>query len=182
VLVAEDVWNAPVPNYAEGAEPTHYLHGLSAADREMLFGALPATTAELAFDPERPGASAAAVTDQARQTETMKRILDLRNASKKGIEAVNRQRIIDEFGANSQDTGNQAVQAALLTHKIRELWSHSLRNSRDIHNRRALRLFVQKRARVLKYVKSKDEASYEVLLADLGLHPTAVEGELKLGF
>jgi small subunit ribosomal protein S15 len=154
---------------------------LSEADRELLFGALPATTAELAFDADRPGASAAAVADQGKQTETMKRILDLRNASKPGIEAVNRQRIVAEFGATPADTGSSQVQAALLTHQIRQLWVHIEKNKRDIHNRRALRLLVHKRARVLQYYKRQDEAAYDVLLTDLGVHRSAVEGEIKVG-
>lgn len=181
VLKADDLWFSEPPNYAEGAEPAHYLPGLSEADRELLFGAVPATTAELAFDADRPAASAAAVADQGKQTETMKRILDLRNASKPGIEAVNRQRIVAEFGRTPTDTGSSEVQAALLTHQIRNLWEHIERNTRDIHNRRALRLLVHKRARVLKYYKSKDEAAYLLLLRDLGLSRSAVEGEIQVG-
>lgn len=38
------------------------------------------------------------VEDQEKQVGAIKKILDLRNASKQGIEVVNRQRIIDEFG------------------------------------------------------------------------------------
>lgn len=181
MLKAEDVWYTAPPNYAEGGEPREYLHGLSEADRELLFGAVPATTAELAFDADRPGTSAAAVADQARQTETMKRILDLRNASKPGIEAVNRQRIVEEFGAKPGDTGSCPVQAALLTHQIRQLWAHVEKNKRDIHNRRALRLLIHKRARILQYYKRQDEKAYDALLKDLGLHRSAVEGEIMVG-
>jgi hypothetical protein len=38
------------------------------------------------------------VTEQERQVGSMMKILDLRNASKPGIQVVNRQRIVEEFG------------------------------------------------------------------------------------
>ncbi|WOO82036.1 37S ribosomal protein S28, mitochondrial [Vanrija pseudolonga] len=187
VLTAESVWYAPLPNYAAGEEPAHYLPGLSAADKELLFGAVPAATTALAFDPERPAASAAVAADQEQQTETMRRILDLRNSDKEGIHVVNRQRIAEEFGRKTEsgglDTGSSEVQAALLTYKIRNLYEHlhTGLNSRDTANRRNLRLLVHKRARVLKYFKRQDEVAYDELLKDLGLTRRAVEGEIKMG-
>jgi len=65
---------------------------LSKEDQATLFGAVPYTTVGLG------GGEEAAVEEQERQVESMKRILDLRNASKSGIEVVNRQRIVEEFG------------------------------------------------------------------------------------
>lgn len=187
VLTAESVWYAPVPNYAAGEQPAQYLPGLSAADRELLFGAVPAATTALAFDPERPAQSAAIAADQEQQTETLRRILDLRNSDKEGIHVVNRQRIVEEFGRKTEtgglDTGSSEVQAALLTYKIRNLHEHlqTGKNSRDTANRRNLRLLVHKRAGVLKYFKRKDEVAYDELLKDLGLTRRAVEGEIKMG-
>ncbi|KAL1412673.1 hypothetical protein Q8F55_000420 [Vanrija albida] len=187
VLKAEDVWYAAPPNYAAGEEPAHYLPGLSAADRELLFGAVPSATTALAFDPERPAASAAVAADQEQQTETLRRILDLRNSDKEGINVVNRQRIAEEFGRKTAsgglDTGSSEVQAALLTYKIRNLHEHLQTgfNSRDTQNRRNLRILVHKRASVLKYFKRRDEVAYDALLKDLGLTRRAVEGEVKVG-
>ena len=65
---------------------------MSKEDQATLFGAVPYTTVGLG------GGEEAAVAEQERQVESMKRILDLRNASKSGIEVVNRQRIVEEFG------------------------------------------------------------------------------------
>lgn len=42
-----------------------------------------------------------------------------------------------------------------MTAKIRNLWDHLTRNSRDIHNRRALRTLVHQRAKVLRYLKRR---------------------------
>ena len=68
--------------------------------------------------------------------------------------------------------------AALLTTKIRGLNEHILANPRDVHNKRSLRMLVQKRAKVLKYLKRKKPGEYEKTLADIGLEKRAVEGEL----
>jgi small subunit ribosomal protein S15 len=55
-----------------------------------------------------------AAQEQKKRSEMMHRILDLRNASKKGIEVTNRQRVIDEFGrkepGKGTDTGSSEVQ------------------------------------------------------------------------
>ncbi|KAL7423587.1 hypothetical protein Q5752_001167 [Cryptotrichosporon argae] len=184
LLSASEVWYSPPPNYSAGEAPMHFLPGINAADRALLFGAVPHATAALAFDAEDPTASAEAAVDQARQAEALMRALDLHNASKRGIEVVNRQRIVDEFGAKTasggKDTGSSAVQAALLTHKIRSLHAHLESNVRDTQNRRALRLLVHERARVLAYARRRDgEQKYVALLGDLGLERSAVEGEIS---
>jgi small subunit ribosomal protein S15 len=86
ILTPEQVYSAPL------SEEKEFIHGLSKDDQDVLFGAVPYTTVGLG------GGEDAAVGEQERQVEIMKRILDLRNASKAGIEVVNRQRIVEEFG------------------------------------------------------------------------------------
>lgn len=39
-------------------------------------------------------------------------------------------------------------------------------------------MMVQKRAKILKYLKRKEPGEYDQVLADLGLEKLAVEGEL----
>jgi small subunit ribosomal protein S15 len=181
VLKAEDVWYTPPPNYAAGEEPANYVYGVNEADRELLFGALPLASSALSFDPERVHTSEGHAVQQGLQSEVMRRILDLRNADKAGIEVVNRARIVSEFGKNDKDTGNTIVQAALITHQIREMWRHVEENPRDIHNRRRLRMAIHKRARVFKYLKRSEPLKYAQTLLDCGLEPGAVEGELMVG-
>ena len=55
---------------------------------------------------------------------------------------------------------------------------HILANPHDVHNKRSLRLLVQKRAKVLKYLKRKQPEEYDKTLVDIGLDKRAVEGEL----
>lgn len=68
--------------------------------------------------------------------------------------------------------------AALLTYKIRKLWSHLLSFKRDVGNRRALRQLIHDRAKLLRYLKRQDRDRYETILDRLALDPEAVEGEL----
>ena len=70
--------------------------------------------------------------------------------------------------------------AALLTYRIRNLWSHLLKFRKDVANRRALRQLVHDRARVLRYLKSLDRDRYEAILPRLGLDKGSVEGELVI--
>lgn len=62
--------------------------------------------------------------------------------------------------------------------KIRNLWSHMLENKRDISQRRALRVLVHKRAKMLKYLKKKDRVRYDICLDRLAIDPNAIEGEI----
>lgn len=86
ILTPEQVYSTPLESQRE------YIHGLTPEDQDVLFGAVPYTTVGLG------GGEEAGVEEQERQVESMKRILDLRNASKAGIEVVNRARIVEEFG------------------------------------------------------------------------------------
>ena len=49
---------------------------------------------------------------------------------------------------------------------------------RDTGNRRNLRALVHQRARILRYLKRKSRARYDILLERLSLEPESVEGEL----
>ncbi|KIO31747.1 hypothetical protein M407DRAFT_19257 [Tulasnella calospora MUT 4182] len=206
-----------VPKDIETKEPPEYLNfGLSKKTASALLNDLPKQTVGLEdaskpisastlfpeifptktqydpYDLSQPLSNKdAALKSSVAQREAMERIIDLRNASAKGLAYANRQRIIQAFSRASTgtdqeqqaalerpDTGSPEVQAALITAKIRNLWDHLKQNSRDIHNRRALRTLVHNRAKVLRYLKRKDVSRYEALLSELGLEKGAVEGEI----
>lgn len=113
---------------------------------------------------------------QEKQSEMVMRILDLRNASRKEINKMNKRRIIEEFG--NGESGSSFVQVALLTMKIRGLNEHLLAKRKDIQNRHAMREDIFSRAKHLRYIKRKWPDRYDQILIDCGLHPRAVEGEL----
>ncbi|OCF54716.1 ribosomal protein S15 [Kwoniella mangroviensis CBS 10435] len=186
LLNYDEIAYSPPPNYTQGERPKHLLPGISKADEDLLFGALPHISTELSYSTSNNrsgnGSEIAVEEEQNKQSEMLMRILDLRNSSKSAVNVLNRQRVIDAFG-QGKDTGSSRVQAALLTSKIHNLLSHTVQNPKDTSNKRSLRLLVQERARHLKYFKrTNSKEDYDHLLADLGLESGAVEGELKFAF
>jgi len=80
-----------------------------------------------------------------------------------------KQEIINEFGANAQDTGSSEVQIALLTARIWELTEHFKVNKKDHASRRGLLKMVGQRRRLLRYLKNNDIDKYRELLVKLNL-------------
>lgn len=134
------------------------------------------------------------------KAEMLARVIDLRNANAGGIAYENRRRIVEAFSEPGKpgDVGRTEVQGALfsdllftpaeqlclcpvvaiMTLRIRTLWSHLTRHKKDVMNRLSLRKLIHHRARMLKYLKRTDADRYEILLSRIGVEPGAVEGEL----
>ncbi|MDZ4760380.1 MAG: 30S ribosomal protein S15 [Alphaproteobacteria bacterium] len=77
--------------------------------------------------------------------------------------------LIKKFARTEGDTGSPEVQVAILTHRINYLTGHFKEHKKDNHSRRGLLKMVSQRRRLLDYVKSRDDARYKALLAELGL-------------
>ncbi|EKD99544.1 MAG: hypothetical protein ACD_22C00234G0003 [uncultured bacterium] len=67
------------------------------------------------------------------------------------------------------DTGSPEVQVALLSEKIVKLTGHLKLHKKDNHSRRGLLQMVNKRRRLLSYLKGKDEERYQGVLEKLEL-------------
>lgn len=80
-----------------------------------------------------------------------------------------KQQIVEQFGANPQDTGNTRVQVALLTERINLLTEHLRTHKHDHHSRRGLLMLVGQRRRLLNYLEGKDLEGYRALIKELGL-------------
>ncbi|MCK5155285.1 MAG: 30S ribosomal protein S15 [Spirochaetales bacterium] len=80
-----------------------------------------------------------------------------------------KQEIINEFGANAQDTGSTEVQIALITARIGELTEHFKVNKKDHASRRGLLKMVGQRRRLLRYLKNTEIDKYRELLVKLNL-------------
>ena len=80
-----------------------------------------------------------------------------------------KQEVIAKFARESGDTGSTEVQIALLTARIQQVAIHLRENKQDVHNRRGLVMMVGKRNRLLRYLKSKNEAKYRETIQALGL-------------
>ena len=77
--------------------------------------------------------------------------------------------IISTYGENEKDTGNTAVQIALLTESIKKLTEHVKDFKKDKHSRQGLLKQVSKRKRLLAYLKDKDIDKYRSLIKELGI-------------
>ena len=78
-------------------------------------------------------------------------------------------RLIKEFATKEGDTGSPEVQVAILSSRIATLTEHFKIHKKDNHSRRGLLQQVALRRKLLDYLKSRDEARYQALIARLGL-------------
>lgn len=85
------------------------------------------------------------------------------------ITAERRQALIIEHAKTPGDTGSPEVQVALLSERIVNLTEHLKTHAKDFHSRRGLLVLVGQRRGLLDYVKRKDKARYDALIAKLGL-------------
>ena len=85
------------------------------------------------------------------------------------ITAERKKALIEEYATGTQDTGSPEVQVAILSERIRNLTEHMKVHSKDFHSRRGLLIMVGQRRRMLDYLKAKNAARYEQLIARLGL-------------
>ena len=86
-----------------------------------------------------------------------------------GTDAETKQKIIAEYGTDTNDTGSPEVQIALLTERIQYLTEHFKTHKKDHHSRRGLLKLVGQRRRLLDYLKSKDSSRYRKLIEGLGI-------------
>jgi small subunit ribosomal protein S15 len=85
------------------------------------------------------------------------------------ITAERKQEVIKEYATTGLDTGSPEVQVAILSERIRNLTEHFKEHKKDFHSRRGLLIMVGQRRRLLDYLKTKNTARYEQLIARLGL-------------
>ena len=77
--------------------------------------------------------------------------------------------IVAQFGRGTGDTGSSEVQVALITERINDLNVHFKSNKQDMHSRRGLIGLVNKRRKLLDYLKGTDLDRYQKVVQDLGL-------------
>ena len=78
-------------------------------------------------------------------------------------------KVIDNYRRGESDTGSTEVQGALLSSRINELTDHFTRHKKDHHSRRGLLKMVNKRRKLLDFLKGKDQERYRTLIQQLGL-------------
>ena len=77
--------------------------------------------------------------------------------------------IIEEFARFPGDTGSPEVQVALLTEKVRYLTEHFRTHKKDKHGLKGLRAILNRRLKLLLYLRRKDAERYFSLIEKLGL-------------
>ena len=85
------------------------------------------------------------------------------------LSGVQKQEIIGEYRTDETDTGSPEVQVALLSARIAELTPHFNDHKKDHHSRQGLLRMVNRRRKLLDYLKSKDSERYRTLIKSLGL-------------
>ena len=85
------------------------------------------------------------------------------------LSSENKSSIIEDYSRGEADTGSPEVQVALLSARITELTEHFSEHKKDHHSRQGLLKMVNKRRKLLDYVKSQDNERYRELISRLGL-------------
>ena len=77
--------------------------------------------------------------------------------------------VMNKHSRSDGDTGSPEVQIALLTENISALQSHFDEHKKDHHSRQGLIRMVNKRRKLLDYLKKKDLNKYSSLIKELNL-------------
>ena len=77
--------------------------------------------------------------------------------------------VIKSLAINPKDTGSSEVQIGLLSNKIEKLSKHFEKYKKDKHSSLGLVKAVNRRKRLLKYLKKKNINSYNEILTRLDL-------------
>ena len=85
------------------------------------------------------------------------------------LSAEQKGQIVSEYKRGDADTGSPEVQVALLSANIQHLTNHFNKPKGDHHSRQGLLRMVNKRRKLLDYLKSKDSKRYQDLIGRLGL-------------
>ena len=85
------------------------------------------------------------------------------------INKIEKKKVIEKFATNEEDTGSPEVQVALLTDRIKDLTEHFKIHIHDHHSRQGLLRMVNRRRKLLDYLKGKNEERYRSLIGRLGL-------------
>jgi len=80
-----------------------------------------------------------------------------------------KEKVMKDFQKSSTDTGSAEVQVALLSARVDDLSSHFKDHIHDHHSRQGLLRVINKRRKLLDYLKDKNVDRYRELISRLGL-------------
>lgn len=85
------------------------------------------------------------------------------------LSTVTKAEIVSKHQRSVTDTGSSEVQIALLSANISTLTEHLKVHKKDVHSRRGLVHMVNRRRKLLDYLKRKDQAGYSNIIQQLGI-------------
>lgn len=85
------------------------------------------------------------------------------------IDVEKKSEIIKDYAIKEGDTGSPEVQVAVLSERIHNLTEHFKIHKKDNHSRRGLLMLVNRRRRLLNYLKKGSLERYEQIIKRLGL-------------
>ena len=81
----------------------------------------------------------------------------------------NKKNVIESLATNKKDTGSSEIQIGLLTQKIDKLSEHFKKSKKDKHSSLGLLKAINRRKKLLKYLKNHNVDSYNNILSKLNL-------------
>ena len=75
--------------------------------------------------------------------------------------------IVKNFGRNDKDTGSPEAQIAIITSRVKYLTEHFKVHKKDHHSRRGLLKLVERRKKLLEYLRKKDIKKFKKIKAEL---------------
>ena len=85
------------------------------------------------------------------------------------LQTAEKSQIISKFKVGDLDTGSSEVQIALLSERIKQLTDHFKTHKKDNHSRRGLIALVNRRRKLLDYLKKKNFSKYTAIIGELGI-------------
>lgn len=79
----------------------------------------------------------------------------------------NTEAVMAKYRNDEKDTGSTEIQITQLTRDIQNLQHHLSAFKKDLHSRRGLMEKINKRRKLMRYLKEKNLDSYKQLIADL---------------
>lgn len=85
------------------------------------------------------------------------------------LTAEDKSNVVGKFQRGTRDTGSPEVQVALMTARIEDLSGHFKTHVHDHHSRQGLLRLVNRRRKLLDYLKRSDVERYRTVISKLGL-------------
>lgn len=85
------------------------------------------------------------------------------------LTSLEKQEIIGKNKIHKTDSGSSAVQIVLMSAEIKKLALHFKKSPKDLHSRRGLIKMIEKRRKLLKYLKKENKEKYKEIIKEIGL-------------